>query len=365
LKEGEFLKSVVTNRQIFFILFLLITGYSSISIPKDAIKAAGTGAWLTILLLTILFAIAAFFISSLNKKFEGKTIFEYSPLIVGKPIAYVINIFYTSYFLFVLILICRSVSEFIKVTFMPLTPIWAMLFIIVAVCFYISYKGITNVGRLCEIYGLLVIVVAFPTIIAMFFLGDINYILPFFDISQVKEYVFGTKDLIVAFLGIEVLLIIPFGKVNNKKGVLYSVLAVLSIGLLYILLAEASTMILGINDILNYDNSLVEALRSVPLPSALILERADLLFLVVGIMGIIACISILFFTTVEYTTKFIKLNRNLLYISIGIITYVVGNFFLNSEITAFLFKTVLPIWGIFTTFFIPISLFIIAKEKKL
>jgi len=365
LKEGEFLKSVVTNRQIFFILFLLITGYSSISIPKDAIKAAGTGAWLTILLLTILFAIAAFFISSLNKKFEGKTIFEYSPLIVGKPIAYVINIFYTSYFLFVLILICRSVSEFIKVTFMPLTPIWAMLFIIVAVCFYISYKGITNVGRLCEIYGLLVIVVAFPTIIAMFFLGDINYILPFFDISQVKEYVFGTKDLIVAFLGIEVLLIIPFGKVNNKKGVLYSVLAVLSIGLLYILLAEASTMILGINDILNYDNSLVEGLRETSLPNTFLLERVDHLFLTVGMMGIISGLSILFYTTVEYATKLIRVNKNILFLSIGITTYIVSNFFIDGELATFLFDTVVPICGIFTAFIIPITLFLIAKVKKI
>ena len=359
------LKGVVTNRQLFFILVFVLTGYSLITIPRDAIKAAGTGAWFSILLLTIIFAIGVFFIASLNQRFQGKTIFEYSTLLVGKPTAFIICFFYAGYFLFVVVLICRGVAEFIKGSYLPLTPIWAILFLIIFVCLYIANKGITNVGRMCEIYGAVFIVTFLIMDFIMFRMGDVKYIQPFFEVSQVKEYVFGAKDLIIAFLGIEVLTMIPFGAVNNKMGKLYSVIGVIFVGLFYIIAIESSTMIMGINDILNYDNSLVEALREVRLPRTLLLERVDFTFLTVGITGILASLSILYFATIENVTKLTRINRNVLVISIGITTYILSNFFLDNELETFLFGTVVPILGVFTAFLIPITLYLIARVKKL
>jgi hypothetical protein len=81
------------------------------------------------------------------------------------------------------------------------------------------------------------------------FLGDLTQIQPYFETKQVKDYVFATKDLFIAFLGIEILAMIPFGKVNNKKGVLYSVLGVLYVGLFYAFVVETSVMITGVNDV--------------------------------------------------------------------------------------------------------------------
>ncbi len=333
--------------------------------PKDSIKAAGTGAWFTILLLTIIFSIAVFFIASLNKKFQGRTIFEYSSLLVGKPAAFVISLIYTSYFLFVLIIVCRNIAEFNKGTFLYLTPVWALLLLIICVCGYIAYKGLTNLARFCEIYGAVFIFTSLAIHFAQFFIGDINYIQPFFEISEIKKYIFGVKDLIVPFLGVEILTIIPFGKVNNKKGVICSVLGIVYVGLFYIVAVESSTMIVGINEILNYDDSLIEALRETRLPSTFLLERVDFLFITVGTMGIISGLSVLFFAVVENATKLVRVNKNKLFLSIAIITFIISNFFLDSELTTFLFKTVVPIWGMFTAFLIPITLFIIAKVKRL
>lgn len=91
--------------------------------PRDAFKAAGTGQWFTILILSIVFDIPTFIISSLNKKFEGKTIFEYSNILVCKPISVSIGFICTSYFLLVLLVIFRMIAEIIKVSFLVLTPI--------------------------------------------------------------------------------------------------------------------------------------------------------------------------------------------------------------------------------------------------
>jgi spore germination protein len=359
------LKGVVTNRQIFFMLLFTLTSGSLISIPKDSFKAAGTGAWFTMMILTIIFSIGVFFIASLNKKFEGKTIFEYSNLLVGKPISIIINFIYTSFYLLALISLFRMVAEFVKGCFLNLTPIWAISLLFVVTSLYIAYKGITNIGRLCEIYGAVFIATSLSVHAAMFYLGDITQIQPFFEPKRIKEYVFAAKDLFVSMLGIEILTIIPFGKVNSKKGVIYSVLGVVYVGLFYVFAIETSVMILGVNDVLNYNNSLIEALRETKLPSTILLERVDVLFLTVGFFGVVSGLSILLYGTVENISKlFSKINKNKLFIIIGVVIYVVSNFFINADLANLLFNTGIPVVGVFTSFIIPIALFTIAKVKE-
>jgi spore germination protein len=359
------MKGVVTNRQIFFIQLFTLTSGSLISMPKDAIAAAGTGAWFTIMLLTFFFALGIYIITSLNKQFQGKTIFEYSTVLVGKPVAQALSLIYTGNFLLVLVLLFRIAAEFIKGSFLFLTPIWAILLLFVGTTVYIANKGITNIGRMCEIYGVIFIFASLSVHTAMFLLGDILQIQPFFEPEQIKQYVFGTRDLFVAFLGIEVLAIIPFGEVNQKKGVLYSVLSVVYVGLFYIFIVETSTMIVGINDILNYNNALIAALRETRLPSTVLLERVDLLFPTIGIFGIISGLCILIFTAVENASNiFLKQNKNMLFLVVGMIVYIISAFFLSTERAITLFNTAVPMLGIFTAFLIPFILFVLAKVRK-
>lgn len=362
---GDFLGNVVTNRQIFFILLLTITGYSLISIPKDAIKAAGTGAWFTVILLTIIFSIGMVFISKLNNIFLGKTLFEYSKILIGEKAGNIINIFYTLYFLFVSLSLTRNITEFINECYLPLTPIWALVLLILTVCIYISFKGITNIGRLCEIYGSILILVAFTIHTVMFFAGDITYIQPFFETNKIKDYIFGMKDLVAAFLGIEVFTIIPFGNNNKKKSTLISIIPIIFVGVFYIIVIETSTMIVGIKNIVLYNNSIVEALREVHLPGTFLLERVDFLFLTIGVFGIIAALSIVLFCASEYLSKLVpKIQRENIFLALGIALFIVSSFVISYETSMIIFNLIVPILGVITAFVIPITLYTIAKVKK-
>ena len=342
-----------------------MTAVALISIPRNAVKAAGTGAWFAIIIVTVLFIFGIFIIASLSKMFEGKTIYEYSNLLVGRFMTKIIGFIYTTYFCFFSILLFRIISDFIKANSLPLTPIWAILLMFIGVILYIVYKGITTIGRLLEIYGFIFIVVSLATHTAEFFLGDANYIKPFFEPKLVKEYIFGAKDLISAFIGIEILTIIPFGKVNNKRGVLYSVLGVLYVGLFYIFATETSVMIVGINDILYYNASLVEAIRETKLPSVFFLERSDILFLTVGTIGILSGLATILFAATENIVKLFSITkRNIVIVAVGILVFISCMFLNESRQVIYLFENVLPIIGILTGFIIPIILFIIAKVKK-
>lgn len=359
------MKNFVTNRQIIAILLLAITGYGAISLPKDAVKSVGTGAWFTISILTIIFITGAFFISSLSKIFEGKTLFEYSTILLGKVLGNIINGIYTLYFLIVSVFLTRGIVEFINECYLPFSPIWALLLLVMMPCAYIGYKGIISIGRFCEIFGILLIAVFAFFLAFSFKLGDVEYIKPLFEGEKIKEYIFGIKDLMFAFLGIEILTIIPFGKENVKKGVIYSMLGVLLVGLFYIYVVETSIMIVGINAIVHYDNAFVEALREMHLPSTFLLERVDILYITIGISGIIGGLSVVYFSTCEYLSKFFaKFKRDNLFIIFTLFIFVLCTFFVSYEITIVVFNTIIPIIGIFTAFIIPITLYILSKGKR-
>lgn len=365
MREDIFLKGVVTNRQYFFLLLFVLTGYSIVSLPKTAFQAAGTGAWLSILINTAIFAVGIFLIASLNKMYEGKTVYEWSQLLTGKAGAVFLCIFYGGFFLFLTILIFRDIAEFIKGCFLPFTPVWILLVLCVVVAFYMAYKGITNIGRFCELFGAFYLAISILVYAGMLLINDFDYIKPFFNPQKIKEYLEGTKNLIVPYLGYEILFIIPFGKVNQKRGVSSMVWSMLFVGLYYIFVTEASAITIGRNNVLYYNDTMVEALRITQLPRTFLLERGDILFLIFGNMGILTSLCIFSYTTIEFATKLItKKSRNALLLYIAAAVFLISNFVISAKTATFLFKNVLPYWGIFTALVFPLILFILAKVKK-
>lgn len=359
------MKGVVTNRQYFFLLLFVLTGYSIVSLPKTAFLAAGTGAWFSILTNTAIFAAGIFLLAALNKVFEGKTIYEYAQLLVGKAGAVILCIFYGTFFLFVTILIFRDIAEFIKGCYLPLTPIWVLLVLSIGVAFYMAYKGITNIGRFCELFGVFYLIISILVYAAMILKGDPDSIKPFLNPEKIKDYVLGAKNLIVPFLGYEILTVVPFGKINRKKGVSALVWGLLFIGFYCVLVTEAATMTIGRNNVTYYNDTIVEALRITQLPRTFLLERADFVFLMIGNIGILTSLCIFSYTTVEFACKlFTKKSRNTLLLSIAFGVFIASNFIINAKSATFLFKNVLPYWGIFTALVIPLILFILAKVKK-
>lgn len=360
------MKAVVTNSQIFFLLLFVVPSYDILQISKISFKASGTGAWLSILIVTLIFAFGIYIIASLNKMFEGKTIHEYSRLLLGKAVSKIIGGIYTAYFLFILVLVAREIAEFLKVNTLLLTPLWTILAISLTATAYISNKGITNIARLCEIFGVLYVATSLLAHLAMLISGDMNYILPLFEKNQLGKYISGTLNLIVPLLGIELLTIIPFGEKNRQKGVLWCVMSIIFIGLFYIFVSETSVMMLGINDISNYKYPLIQALRETKLPSTILLERADLLFLTVGFSGFIASLCIIFFLAVENTVRLFSVNkkRRIINYAIGIAVFLSSTYLIDSKLADKLLKGMVPVAGVFVAFIIPITLFIIAKAGK-
>lgn len=359
------MENTISNRQIFFILFLTLTCYSVVVISKEMAESSGTGAWITILVTAVVFALAAACIISLNNMFKGKTIVEYAPSIITKPGAYLLSFFFVLYYMFILVFLVTEYSKLLCADFFPKTPLWSFPLLGIPLFCYIAYKGVTNTARLAEIIGLVFLITAVFVHIMMITEGKVNRILPVFNPSEIGRYIEGFRYSVFPFLGVEVLLIIPLTEKNGKKAVRTGFFTLLAVGLFYVLIVESTIMKLGINDLVNYNDPLIVAIRDTSPGFLEIIARLDILYLTVGFGGIFVGISIVILSVVEYICRIFKnISRLAAVISVGVVTYAV--FFLVSGVKRYEeFAEALGTYlGVFASLIAPLILLIIAKSKN-
>lgn len=355
----------ITNRQMFFILFLTLTSFVVVSISKEMAQSAGTGSWFTIIITSLIFAVAAVIIVSLNNMYQGKMLFDYSRDIIGKIGSYAVSWYYIIYFLVFTVFLMINLSNILQANFLLKTPKWAtMLFGIPVFCF-LAYKGITSIARMFEFYGVFFLIVTILMHIGMLTQGNIINILPLFNVQDIGKYFGAIENAIVSFVGITVLLAIPFTKKNGKKAKRTAFLSLLFIGLFYVLIVESCIMKIGINSIVHYKDALIIAIRDTELEFLDFLQRLDVLYLTFGFMGFFMGISIAYTVIVEYLCKiFSQVKRLTIVLIVGAVSFIFGLWILKIEGYEEFINETTKYMGLVSEFLIPALLLIVAKVRK-
>lgn len=328
-------------------------------------QSAGTGSWFTIIITSLIFAVASVIIVSLNNMYQGKMLFDYSRDIIGKVGSYAFSLYYIIYFLVVVVFLVIQLSNILQANFLLKTPKWAtMLFGIPVYCF-LAYKGITNVARMFELYGIILLVVAVLIHIGMLTQGNTTNILPLFNAQDIGKYFSAIENAILPYLGISVLLAIPLTKKNGKKLKKTAFLSLLFIGLFYVLVVESCIMKIGINSIVHYKDALVIAIRDTELEFLDFLQRLDVMYVFVGFMGFFMGISIVYTAIVEYLCKiFYQLKRLTVVVIVGAVSFILCLWILKIEGYEKFINETIKYSGLVSIFLIPALLLIVAKVRK-
>ncbi len=346
---------------MFFIIFMTLTSYTTIDIPEMMAQTAGRSSWIPILFTSVLFGISAVMIAKLNNMFLGKVFFDYSQEVIGKFFAYVIAVYFIGYFLMIGVYLQYKMIGVLASNFLPKTPKYILMFLGLVLFACVSYKGITSIARIFEIYGISFLVITLTICVFMIVDGDPYNILPLFNPSDVKEYANTMKDLIIPFGGLEVLLIIPFTD-KNKKAPVKAFFSLLFIGFFYVLVVESTIMNLGINNTILLNDSFIEALKITEAP---VIERLDIFYLTFGLTSLFSGMIIIFCAVVEYVCRiFSKVKRLFVVTAVGILFFVVclatsslKN--ISKTYESFMFYPI-----IISCFLIPLVILILAKNKK-
>ncbi len=357
---GESLTNSITNRQMFFILILTLTSYTTIDLPKTMAETAGRSGWMLILAASLVFGLAAVVITSLNNRYQGKVLFDYSQELVGKVISRVIVVYYLLYFIVFGAYLNIRLTDFLTSNFLPRTSHRVILAVSVGLFALVAFRGITNVARLFELYGMAFLVTTITVCALMLPQGMVYNILPLINPDDFSHFVKALGKLPFPFSGIEVLLIIPFSK-NNKKAPLVGFLTLIFIGLFYVLVVESTISILGINNTILYSDAFIEAIKVVTLP---IIERTDIFYLTVGLTGLFAGMIMVFLAALEYACRlFQKVQRHVMTLVIAGVFYALCVLALGIHNISDILTEYSPYIVLVSCMLLPTTLFILSKAK--
>ncbi|MCT4617963.1 MAG: spore germination protein [Marinisporobacter sp.] len=358
------MKEYLSNRQISFIIFGIIVGYGIMPLTKNIVEKAGTGGWFA---LCIAIGIAIFFtymFTYLGYVHENNTIDEYSERLTGKFIGTIVVSIYIVYYFLAFTIVTRIVSEFVKLTVLLKTPVWALSLLILLVSYYAVVKGLGTIARICEIYGGIIIVGLLVIILSLLTEGKLINLRPFFVVEDTMKYFKAISVTIGPLMGMELIGIIPFDrKINDKKIFKYTGAMIIFIGILYILEVEACIAILG-DSVVIYKGALLSAVRSTEISAFQFLRRLDGVVIAIWLMAVFCTVTIWAYGAtylMHKCCKKMKFNR------IALILMTLS--FIGSRIPKTIeevekFYKYIGYMGFIAAGVIPIILFVMTKIKK-
>ncbi|QZY56410.1 GerAB/ArcD/ProY family transporter [Crassaminicella profunda] len=358
------MKEYLTNRQIAFIIFGVIVGYGIMPLTKNIVEKTGTGGWFA---LCIAITIAVFFtyiVTYLGYVHENKTIDEYSEILTGKYIGFIFVSIYIVYYFLAFTIVTRIVSEFVKLTVLLKTPVWALSLLILFVSYYAVIKGLGVIARICEIYGGIIIIGFLIIILSLFTEGKLINLKPLFVTEDIITYFKATSVTIGPLMGMELISIIPFDRnINNKKIFKYTIFMIIFIGILYILEVEACIAILG-DSVIHYKGALLTAVRSTEISAFQFLRRLDGVVIGIWLMAIFCTVTIWAYGATFLMHKYCKkISFNLLSFILIILSFFVSRIPKTIGQVEEFYKYI-GYMGFVAAGVIPTILFVMTKIKK-
>lgn len=359
------MKEYLTDFQICFLVFCFTIGYEIITLPKDLVEYMGTSAWIGVIILTTLIGIFAVILIKLNTVFIGKNFYEYSIILIGQKWAKLIGLIYFGLFMIIYANFPKLYANTLKLIVYPKTPIWVFELLLYLLCFYGICKGLKNIARICEVYGviqlILIILILFITLIE----GQSVNVLPLINFYNPKEFCKGIVYNLISFVGIEALCLTTFSK-KNKKVLKYTTMIITIIGVIYILIVETCLAVLGAEEVIKYSNVVLTTLRTISITMLDIIARLDGVFILIWNIGVISSALVVSYGAVHFL--YFILNKKVAKNKLGLILTLIC--FIYSFFPTFLMHEKIVVmytifaFSIFTTMLIPITLFILMKVKR-
>ncbi len=168
----------ISERQLAFLITTVLFSTIIFFMPQLASREVEQDAWITSLIATIWGTFSVLLIIALARRFPGRTMIQYLPLILGKHLGVVLGFLYTFWFLSVGALITREFGMFLNITIMDKTPVAVFMVTVMALAFYAVRSGLEVCARTNELLLPLMILALLAIIILPINIMDFRRLLP-------------------------------------------------------------------------------------------------------------------------------------------------------------------------------------------
>lgn len=285
---------------LFNIMFSSIYGYGVVSAPYVAAKYMGSNGYLGFILAFMLAMLVIFCTVCLGKRFPGKSIIQYLPLVCGKVLGKGIAFFFVLFLLVITAWATRQTADLNNVYFLQRTPLWAIVSILLSTTAYIAQKGIESITRLAAFIFPVAVVFIFLSAALSFQEFSLNQVQPVL-YTQGYQLPLGALQMFYIFFPLTALLMFYPYLTETKKGFKTILTAVLLASTAILLFVVSGIGTYGAEGILRYSWPVLELTRKSHIP--FLMQTIGLFFVVSYLSQICLTIAGLYFSLALASTQ--------------------------------------------------------------
>lgn len=356
-------KEIINTNQFVWMLFSIITSFTTLQIPGLLIFHAGRDAWLSVIVAWFLDVLLAIVYAYMGIRFPGENFVQYSITILGKYLGRIVGIMFPIYFLMVASTLMRAISMLVNNMLLPKTPMEVVLFSGYILIAYGVKKGIEVIARACQVLG---------PIYLLSFIVLFSSVIPFVKINRLKPQlveglypVFSGSIFILAFIGICIMMGMYIPICNRPENGFIAKFIAVSIGASIVsILVALSVAAFGPEQAGNMLNPGLRLVQSVRVEANV--ERLEAIWFIVAIGAGLITSTILVWSFSLGISQIIGLSDYKLTIyPVVLIAFVLSitSFDSSIEVSNFAFYTY-PFIGMFVGTGVEVFLFIVALVLK-
>ncbi|KJS83516.1 MAG: hypothetical protein JM58_12530 [Peptococcaceae bacterium BICA1-8] len=296
-------RGTISPRQVFFILIMLLTGIYILILPRHMVTMVGTDGWLVLLVGGLVSSLMLFFINRISRKFPGKTVVEFAPVVMGPFLGKILGGILVVYYTFLAAVSLRIFAEMLKSVLLSDTPRWVVVLALVALITWIVQNGLEDIARFTELLAPIILLLLIAAL-----LGDLRYmeairLRPMFQTEPFSLLEGFISSL--SYFGIIIVLLMLYPYVNApKKLTITSLLALAFAVIITMGFFMGTVATFGIYETGRMAWPVIELVKMVRVGE--FLERVESLFLSVWLSIAFINVSVLAFCSVSGWTQLIN-----------------------------------------------------------
>lgn len=354
----------ISIRQLQVLLILNIFGTGVILLPRFVAERASQDGWILVIIATAIAVACMYIITTLANMFPTHSFYEYSSIIISKPLGFILSIGFVTRLILHISLELRLFGEIINQTMLNNTPFYIVSASVLLLSGYAASKGYETRARLGEILIILILIPIAIVFLVAAFNVDFTNILPVMQ-SSPQNLLKGGFFTLKAFVGIElVLMAYPYISRPNKakEGAIH---AIILLGIFMTVITIITISRFGIYDINSQMWPVIEMMDSTALPGSF-MQRQGVFIMSFFIISVFAIVNAGLFFSSLILKSIIKKGRHSFYIAITmLITFFISlvpqNMLDVYKYIDFVFIT----FGVAYMLVIPTLLLVVAKIRGL
>ena len=294
----------ITSRQMALFTFVTQTGIGIITLPSVLAKEVGHDGWISLLISGSIAIVLSVLFVLLLRRYSDKGILDINQLIFGRVLGTFFNILLVIYLILAAVRGVRIFTLFLKLTALPLSPVWAVSPFIMLPSIYLVWQGLKYVARFKYLT-----LISYITLI--FFISLMleevrtSFLLPIGEAGMPK-ILSSIQITFRAFIGLE-LIVFLFPEITDKKDAFrWHLIANLFSTLFFVFVIATCTAIFGVNLLQVQTIPLFNLARSYHAP---IIERVDLYIIALWFVVMGCAMRAYMFAAFYSLEKVFKINK--------------------------------------------------------